>query len=269
MSEAAGFPITGFLGQALCGWGDDAIFCEEPSSHAFALVQRLAALSPRGSLVAVTGDWDDDAQVSYVELDVRGARQRIDFGEPRYALGTSDGDAIARFVDDLNALLASCRFDHRVEVRVAPREARMLLVPTSGGAPPALASPASILGDGRVVIADVESVDDPADYVALLAELARRCPDRGLAHDQASCVARGGGRLLTVRRGDRLLTFELDGRGTIDPRFLAAVDALLADAGSPRRLAHLTSDDQCLNLAVVTPAEREALVASFLITEPG
>jgi hypothetical protein len=268
MAARGRFRLFEYLADAVCGLRQNEIFTEDPHTFGFELVQRLAAVAPQKLIVPVKAGWDDTNQHGYLVMKLAGRRCRLDFTDDRYAFGLPDREALARFLEDANRLLHERGIGYRVRVEaVDRREADMVIEPTGTGAQGtlrALPTRDEILPPARVLVVDVESVDDPSDYVRLLAQLAERCP-KGLAYDGASCVRDDRRRVLTVVRGRRKHTFELDARGSIDPRFLAAVVSLLADARSPYRLIELSSDDQCLNLAFVTRAEEKVLGSAFLL----
>jgi hypothetical protein len=124
-----------------------------------------------------------------------------------------------------------------------------------------------ILPRKRVLTVDVESVDDPSDYAKLLEKLSRICPDGELRYDHATCERRAKSRILTLTRGRRKLSVELDDRGVVDPRFLKWVDGVVLGPRSSHRLVMIHSDDQCFRPAFASAAERKALADASLLDE--
>jgi hypothetical protein len=301
--SGAGFPLYEYLASAVLRSPEsadscegDGIFCEGLPGYATEIVQRLARLtSPRGALVVVRDD--DDGVAGRVTVEMRIAKRpcMLELPTARYPLGQPDRLNLKYFVEDLNRLLVAQSARWRVVVFLdGPRQVRMAMVDASQmaelsgvrevvepAAPETLAATTrgvprpllrestldEILPSTRMLSVDSESVEDPSDYPKLLEELARRCPG-GLGYDHASCTRQKKSRLLTVTRGKKKLSVELDDRGVIDPLFLEWVDSVLLGPRSRHRLVQIHSGDQCLQLAFATPAEKKALAdASLLVVE--
>jgi len=262
------FPLFWYLACAVRGVRQDGIFVENSHAYGFELVERLAAVAPAKLIKPIGAYWDKKRELGYLKFKLAGSRCRLELTKDRYPLNLPDSQAFPRFLEDLNRIFHAHRVGFRVRaeaVRVV--DAEMVLEPVPGCATePMRAIPdcEAILPMDRVLVVDVESVDDASDYVSLLAELAERCP-KGLAYDSATCVQDGGRRVLSIVRGKRKATFELEGRGGIDLRFLTAIRSLLAHAKSPYRLVELRSEDQCLRIAFATKAQERALDHAFLL----